>query len=87
MLNILTGNMLGDGSISLSKMSRGDGKYSMTMDVYSLNYLHHLDQSIYSKFTCWLRHAAPRTQNFMLASHPNILLSPWPAVPANLAAS
>lgn len=84
MLNILTGNMLGDGSISLSKMSRGDGKYSMTMDVYSLNYLHHLDLSIYSKFTCWLRHAhkilcmlaAPRTQIFY--SHPGC---------ANLAAS
>ena len=43
--------MLGDGSISLSKKDKGRGKFSMTMDTYSLNYLHHLDQDIYSNFT------------------------------------
>src|SRR6266571_5289385 len=47
----LTGNMLGDGSISLSRPLKGLGKFSMTMDVYSLNYLHHLDNNIYSQFT------------------------------------
>lgn len=43
--------MLVDGSISLSKYDRGQGIYSMTMDTYSLNYLHHLNNSIYSQFT------------------------------------
>ena len=43
--------MLGDGSISLSRPDKGKGKFSMTMDIYSLNYLHHLDNSIYNKFT------------------------------------
>jgi Proton-conducting membrane transporter len=48
-LQIITCNMLGDGSISLSK--GGKGKYSMTMDVYSLDYLNHLNDNIYSQFT------------------------------------
>jgi len=43
-LQTITGNMLGDGSISLSKIHKGEGKYSMTMDVYSLKYLHHLNK-------------------------------------------
>src|SRR6202012_6210727 len=30
-LHAITGNMLGDGSISLSKINKGEGKYSMTM--------------------------------------------------------
>jgi hypothetical protein len=55
--------MLGDGSISLSKFNKDEGKYSMTMDVYSLNYLHHLNENIYSKFT---------NKNFY--AYPNILL-------------
>jgi hypothetical protein len=38
--------MLGDDFISLSKNNKGQGKFSMTMDVYSLNYLHHLNQNI-----------------------------------------
>ena len=50
-LYAITGNMLGDGSLSLSRPDKGKGKFSMTMDIYSLNYLHHLDQSIYSQFT------------------------------------
>jgi len=54
--------MLGDGSISLSKFNKGEGKYSMTMDVYSLNYLHHLNENIYSKFT-----------NTKFYAYPNIL--------------
>ena len=48
-LSAITGNMLGDGSISLSRPLKGLGKFSMTMDVYSLNYLHHLDNNIYSQ--------------------------------------
>jgi len=51
LLYAITGNMLGDGSISLSRPLKGLGKFSMTMDVYSLNYLHHLDNNIYSQFT------------------------------------
>ena len=62
-LHTITGNMLGDGSISLSKFNKGAGKYSMTMDVYSLNYLHHLNDNIYSKIT-----------NTNLYAYPNILL-------------
>jgi len=50
-LEAITGNMLGDGSISLSKKNRGQGIFAMTMDVYSLNYLNHLSKDIYSKFT------------------------------------
>ena len=41
--------MLGDSSISLSKKIMGQGKYAMTLDVYSLNYLNHLNEIIYSK--------------------------------------
>jgi hypothetical protein len=51
MLQTITGNMLGDGSITLSKKFKGSGKFCMTMDVYSLNYLHHLNQDIYSQIT------------------------------------
>lgn len=47
-LHAITGNMLGDGSLSLSRPDKGKGKFSMTMDIYSLNYLHH---SIYNQFT------------------------------------
>ena len=43
--------MLSDGSISLSKFNKGEGKYYMTMDVYSLNYLNYLNENIYSQFT------------------------------------
>jgi hypothetical protein len=49
--------MLGDGSISLSKVNKGEGKYAMTMKVNSLNYLQHLNEDIYSQFT---------NKNFML---------------------
>ena len=62
-LQAITGNMLGDGNISLSKKNKGRGKYSMTMDVYSLNYLHHLNDNIYSQFT-----------NTKIYPYPNILL-------------
>lgn len=51
--------MLGDGSLSLSKFDRGEGKYPMTMDVYSLNYLYSLNQTIYSQFTY-------KTKKFMI---------------------
>lgn len=62
-LHTITGNMLGDGSISLSKFNKGEGKYAMTMDVYSLNYLHYLNENIYSQFT-----------NTKMYAYPNILL-------------
>jgi hypothetical protein len=62
-LQAITGNMLGDGSISLSKKTKGNGIFAMTMDVYSLNYLHHLDENIYSKFT-----------ETKLYPYPNVLL-------------
>ena len=63
-LYTITGNMLGDGSISLSKINKGEGKYSMTMDTYSLNYLHHLNENIYSQFT-----------DIKIYPYPNTLLS------------
>jgi len=50
-LHTITGNMLGDGSISLSKLNKGEGKYAMTMKVKSLNYLQHKNEDIYSQFT------------------------------------
>ena len=62
----ITGNMLGDGSISLSKKNKGEGRYSMTMDVYSLNYLHHLNDKIYSQFTKTKFYAYP---NILLPQH------------------
>jgi hypothetical protein len=51
--------MLGDGSISLSKVSKGEGKYAMTMKVNSLNYLQHLNEDIYSQFTNTKYYAYP----------------------------
>jgi LAGLIDADG DNA endonuclease family protein len=62
-LHTITGNMLGDGSISLSKINKGEGKYSMTMVVYSLNNVNNLNENIYSQFT-----------NTNLYAYPNILL-------------
>ena len=62
-LHTITGNMLGNGYISLSRFNKGKGKYSMTMYVYSLNYLHHLNDNIYSKIT-----------NTKFYAYPNILL-------------
>ena len=43
--------MLGDGSISLSKVNKGEGKYVMSMKVNSLNYLQYFNEDIYSQFT------------------------------------
>ena len=65
-LHTIAGNMLGDGSISLSKKNKGEGKYAMTMDVYSLNYLHHLNEKIYSQFTKTKFYAYP---NILLPQH------------------
>lgn len=65
-LHTITGNMLGDGSISLSKLNKGEGKYSMTMKVNSLNYLHHLNENIYSQFTNKKFYAYP---NNLLPQH------------------
>jgi hypothetical protein len=58
--------MLGDGSISLSKTNKGEGKFSMTMDVYSLKYLEYLNENIYSQFTNTKIHAYP---NNLLPQH------------------
>jgi LAGLIDADG DNA endonuclease family len=58
--------MLGEGSLSISKFYRGEGKYSMTMDVYSLNYLNSLNQTIYSQFTDKIFYAYP---NSLLPQH------------------
>lgn len=49
-LYTITGNMLGDGSINRGR-GKGAGKYSMTMDAYSLNYLTHLYQKIYGQYS------------------------------------
>jgi len=38
-LYTITRNILDDGSISLSKVNKGECKYAMTMKVNSLNYL------------------------------------------------
>ena len=38
----------------------------MTMDAYSLNYLHHLDENIYNKFTKTNIYAYP---NILLPHH------------------
>lgn len=65
-LNTITGNMLGDGSLSLSRSKKGKAKYSMTMDVYSLNYLNNLDQTIYSQITDTKIYAYP---NNSLSQH------------------
>jgi hypothetical protein len=43
--------MSDDGSINISKVNKGEGKYAMTMKVNSLNYLQHLNEDIYSQFT------------------------------------
>ena len=53
-LHIITGNMLGDGSISYTKNRKGEysgqAKYSMTMDTYSLNYLNYLFLTVYGEY-------------------------------------
>ena len=63
-LHTITGNILGESSLNLSKGNKDEGKYSMTMDVYSLNYLHHLNDNIYSQFS-----------NTKIYVYPNVLLS------------
>jgi hypothetical protein len=42
--------MLGDRSISLFKVNKGEDKYAMTMKVNSLNYLQLLNEDIYNQF-------------------------------------
>jgi len=65
-LHTITGNMLGDGSVSLSKLNKGEGKYAMTMKTNSLNYLQHLNEDIYSQFTNTKFYAYP---NNLLPQH------------------
>jgi hypothetical protein len=67
-LNIITGNMLGDGSISYKKVFengkiKGNAKYGMTMVTYSLNYLNHLYERVYKEFC-----------STGIRAYPNILL-------------
>lgn len=54
-LSVITGNMLGDGSIQYSKNKlgkySGEARFSMTMDSYSLNYINHLYETIYKEFS------------------------------------
>jgi hypothetical protein len=50
----------------VSKSKKGKAKYSMTMDVYSLNYLNHLDQTIYSQIADTKIYAYP---NNLLPQH------------------
>jgi hypothetical protein len=52
--------MLGDRSISLSKVNKGKGKYAMTMKVNSLNYLQHSNEDIYNQFTNTKFYAYPK---------------------------
>jgi hypothetical protein len=58
--------MLRDGSISLSKFNKGEGRYSMTMKANSINYLHYLNKNIYSQFTNTKFYAYP---NNLLPQH------------------
>jgi hypothetical protein len=54
-LNIITGNMLGDGSIQFAKNNKGlytgEAKYAMTLDAYSINYLNHLFDAVYGEYS------------------------------------
>ena len=55
-LHVITGNMLGDGSIQYKKVLSngkviGNAKYAMTLDSYSLNYLNHLYETVYKQFS------------------------------------
>ena len=53
-LETITGNMLGDGSMPrrLGKyIVNSAGKYTMTMDTYSIHYLQYLNVNIYSSIT------------------------------------
>ena len=65
-LQTITGNMLGDGHISISKGDKGAGKYSMTMGVHHLDYLNHLDLNVYSQLTDTKIYAYP---NILLPQH------------------
>ena len=48
------------------KNNKGKGKYAMTMDVYSLNYLNYLNKNIYSQMTSTKIYAYP---NILLSQH------------------
>ena len=73
-LHIITGNMLGDGSIIANKRTKGNvvagnAKYGITLDAYSLNYLNYLLDKVYGQF-------CSKTENFKdnIYSYPNIKL-------------
>jgi hypothetical protein len=70
-LHIITGNMLGDGSIQYNNILsnnqiRGNARYGMTMDTYSLNYLNHLYEKVYGQFSLSGIHPYP---NIKLSQH------------------
>jgi hypothetical protein len=72
-LHIITGNMLGDGSIQYKKVLSngkviGNAKYGMTIDTYSLNYLNHLYETVYKSFSSSGLHPYP---NILLPQHSN----------------
>lgn len=54
-LNIITGNMLGDGSITRKFSNKGkiigNAKFGMTLDAYSLSYITHLYDKVYKQFS------------------------------------
>ena len=55
-------------------MNKGQGKYAMTIDVYTLNYLHHLNDHIYSKITDTKLYPYP---NILLPKHSNKEISQY----------
>ena len=69
-LYIITGNMLGDGSIQISKNRKGlytgKAKYGMTLDAYSINYLNHLYDTVYGEYCSSAPYAYP---NIKLPQH------------------
>ena len=71
-LHIITGNMLGDGSISFKYSKKGkiigNAKFGMTLDTYSLNYLTHLYDKVYKEFSSSGIHPYP---NLKLNKHLN----------------
>jgi hypothetical protein len=61
-LQTITGNMLGGGSISRKNINSA-GKYVMTLNAYSIDYLQFLNENIYSKIT-----------NIKIYAYPNVIL-------------
>jgi LAGLIDADG DNA endonuclease family len=78
-LHIITGNMLGEGSIQYKNISikgkpKGNARYSMTMDAYSLKYLNDLYEKVYSQFSLSGLHPYP---NIMLPQHSGKIITQY----------